>query len=54
MATGDRGGPNLLNRGFGSNKRWVMMNYNFERSFDHSAPTCMGSLLLLVWYVKGK
>ena len=44
-----------LNRGFGSNKRWPMVNHNFRRSFDHFAPTCMGSLLPMArfWLVKG-
>ena len=32
-----------------------MVNYNFRRSFDHYAPTCMGSLLPLarVWLAEG-
>ena len=34
-----------LNRGFGSNQRWPMVTYNFSRTFDHGAPTCMGFLL---------
>ena len=44
-----------LNRSFGSNKRWPMVDYNFRRSFDHRAATCMGCLLLIARFslVKG-
>ena len=44
-----------LNRGFSSNKRFRMVNYNFRGSFDHCAPTCMGSPLPMArfWSVKG-
>ena len=45
-----------LNRSFGNNKRWRMVNYTLERSFDRSAQTRIGSILLMArfWLSKGK